>query len=49
MLVFEDMKRTESYAYSKTDLAVYIRHESALYPGVTFGLVTLIRDPKTLI
>jgi hypothetical protein len=45
-LIFENYLLTSSYMSTKLDLTVSIRHGSALYPGITFGTLTFIRDHK---
>jgi hypothetical protein len=46
---FEDINSTDTYVYSKRDISVQIRHGSALYPNVTFGTLTITRDPNSSI
>jgi hypothetical protein len=45
-LIFENYQLTSSYMSTKLDLTVSIRHGSALYPGITFATLSIVRDHK---
>ncbi len=45
-LIFENYQLISSYQSTKLDLTVSIRHGSTLYPGITFGTLTIVRDHK---